>query len=271
MFLIEPSNLYEMSHNHLIADKLTMPADFSGLSRIRLLELLEKSLATCTSTVISARAGAGKTTLVVDFARRSGRTVAWYKVDSPDGELPVFLDYLSASIRQQLKKFRISLHFTSSSSQAEEHAASIAERFVYELGESGNQPLLIVIEDLHLVCDSPWLIPFVTRLLPLLPSHIHVLITSRTMPPAPLWRMRSKQTLTVIDEEALKFNRAEAVELFRSFGLSQEQAFIALDHTRGRAAALSNVAVTLKMAGHVEQDYEQFCQSDGLKAESGKN
>ena len=68
------------------------------------------------------------------------------------------------------------------------------------------------------------------------------------MPPAPLWRMRSKQTLTVIDEEALKFNRSEAIELFKTFGLTQEQACIALDHTHGRAAALSSFAVTLQLA-----------------------
>ncbi|HEY6120057.1 MAG TPA: hypothetical protein VIV66_08870 [Pyrinomonadaceae bacterium] len=248
MFLIERSNSSENSHKHLILDKLMMPARFSGVSRPRLLDLLEKSLASCTSTIISARAGAGKTTLAVAFAQQSKRRIAWYKVDSSDGDLSVFLAYLSASIRHQLKRFCVPIDYADSTTTMEDRAVSIAERFVYELAESGDEPLLIVVEDLHLICDSPWLIPFVTRLLPLLPSHIHVLITCRTMPPAPLWRMRSKQTLTVIDDDTLKFNRAEAVELFRRFGLSEDQAFIALDHTRGRAAVLSSFAVTLQMA-----------------------
>jgi len=248
MFLIEPSIYWEMSSTHLILEKLMMPAQLPRLSRSRLLTLLEKSLASCTSTIISARAGAGKTALAVDFARSCGRRVAWYKVDAPDGELPAFLEYLSAAIREQRPGFRGPREAELPMDAVADHAVSIAERFVYELAESGNEPLLIVIEDLHLVCDSTWLIPFVTRLLPLLPSHVHVLITSRTMPPAPLWRMRSKQTLAVIDEETLKFNRSEAVALFQGYGLSQEQACIALDHTHGRAAALSSFAMTLQLA-----------------------
>jgi len=248
MFLIEPSIFAEMPTTHLILEKLMMPEQFPRLARPRLLELLEKSLAICTSTIISARAGAGKTSLAVDFARRCGRRVAWYKVDAPDGELPAFFDYLSASIRQQRPQFCGPLDFALVLRGGADQAVSIAERFVYELAESGDEPLLIVIEDLHLVCDSTWLMPFVTRLLPLLPSHVHVLITCRTMPPGPLWRMRSKQTLAVIDEETLKFNRQEAVALFQTFGLSYEQACIALDHTHGRAGALSNFATTLQFA-----------------------
>jgi LuxR family maltose regulon positive regulatory protein len=105
---------------------------------------------------------------------------------------------------------------------------------------------LIVIEDLHLVSDSYWLVPFFTRLLPLLPSDVHVLITSRNLPPAPLWRMRSKQSLVVVDETTLAFTRTEAIALFDSYGLSPEQASIALDHTHGRAGALDDSAAFLQ-------------------------
>jgi len=72
-----------------------------------------------------------------------------------------------------------------------------------------------------------------------------MIITSRTVPPAPLWRMRSKQTLSVIDEAALAFTRPEAIELFESFGLTSEQANVALNHTHGRAAALVRIATSL--------------------------
>jgi len=78
-----------------------------------------------------------------------------------------------------------------------------------------------------------------------LPSDVHLLITSRNLPPAPLWRMRSKQSLVVMDEETLAFTRAEAVALFESYGLSSDQASIALDHTHGRAASLCESAAFL--------------------------
>jgi LuxR family maltose regulon positive regulatory protein len=124
----------------------------------------------------------------------------------------------------------------------------LAEAFVHELERNPGPPLLVVIEDLHLVCDADWLVPFFRRLLPLLPSDVHMLITSRTMPPAPLWRMRSKQTLAVIDEDTLSFTRNEAVQLFESYKLTAEQASIAFDHSHGRAAALATLAATLQYA-----------------------
>ena len=120
--------------------------------------------------------------------------------------------------------------------------------FMNLLKEQTANPLLIVIEDLHLVSDSDWLSPFFTRVLPLLPSEVHVLITSRNLPSAPLWRMRSKQSLVVIDEATLAFTRSEAIELFASYGLSREQASIALDHTHGRAGALDESAEFLQQS-----------------------
>jgi ATP/maltotriose-dependent transcriptional regulator MalT len=61
--------------------------------------------------------------------------------------------------------------------------------------------------------------------------------------------MRSKQSLVVIDEATLAFTRAEAIELFESYGLSGDQASIALDHTHGRAGALDRSAAFLQRSG----------------------
>jgi ATP/maltotriose-dependent transcriptional regulator MalT len=61
--------------------------------------------------------------------------------------------------------------------------------------------------------------------------------------------MRSKQTLAVIEEEMLAFTRQETNELFGSYGLSAEQATVALDHSNGRAAALTALAETLNVSG----------------------
>ena len=75
------------------------------ISRVRLLNTLHGSLASCTSTIINGRAGTGKTMLATDFAHRSGRRVAWYKVDASDGDLRVFFQYLIESVRRERKRF----------------------------------------------------------------------------------------------------------------------------------------------------------------------
>jgi len=245
MFLIECSKNTTANNAELIVEKITVPAQLPQLSRPRLLALLQKSLASCTSTILSGRAGTGKSALARDFARNCGRGVAWYKVDAAEGELEIFFQYLIASIRTQRPNFGNKALLPGTETAPLDQIPLLAEAFVYELVEGENQPLLIVIEDLHLIYDSEWLVPFFRRLLPLLPSEIHVLITSRTMPPTPLWRMRSKQTLSVIEEDVLAFTRRETMELFESYGLSTEQANIAFDHSHGRAAALTGFAATL--------------------------
>jgi LuxR family maltose regulon positive regulatory protein len=246
MFLIDSSHDLAMPKLELITDKIAPPLRTPRLSRLRLLSMLEKSMAAGTSTIISGRAGTGKTALALDFARTCGRPVAWYKIDAPDADPLVFFNYLISSIQESRPGFGIRSLTSLIESTDLERMAWLAEAFVYELAEGETaSPLLIVIEDLHLVSDSDWLVPFFTRLLPLLPSEVHVLITSRNLPAAPLWRMRSKQSLVVIDEATLAFTRFEATELFASYGLSGEQASIALDHTHGRAGALDESAAFL--------------------------
>jgi LuxR family maltose regulon positive regulatory protein len=232
----------------LVLEKIAVPSP-RGISRQRLLGLLHKSLVSCTSTVISGRAGTGKTVLAAQFASNCGRSIVWYKVDAPEGELPVFFEYLVGSIQTQLPNFGRNSLVPLVTLLTQEQISLLAEAFIYELLQNEPKPLLVVIEDLHLVCDSEWLVPFFHRLLPLLPPEVHMLITSRTMPPAPLWRMRSKQTLSVVEEDTLTFTTAEALELFESYGLNGEQACIALDHTNGRANALDNFAASLIRSG----------------------
>jgi LuxR family maltose regulon positive regulatory protein len=243
MFVIESTEA-RTAPAELIAEKITIPSPFPSVSRPRLAGLLEDSLRSCTSTILSGRAGTGKTALALDFARNCGRKVAWYKVDAPEAELGIFFQYLSASIRKQRPTFGATF-LRLVRTTPPDRISLLAEAFVYELAEGADKPLLIVIEDLHLVCDSQWLVPFFKRLMPLLPADVHLLITSRTMPPAPLWRMRSKQTLFVIDEDTLAFTRQEATLLFKNYGLSSEHASIALDHTRGRASSLTRFATSL--------------------------
>src|SRR5918997_517827 len=227
----------------LILDKITLPCETPRVSRRRLLDALHESMACCTSTVIYGRTGTGKTMLATDFAKRSDRRVAWYKVDASEVDMHAFLQYLVASVRNQHPGFGRKTLALLSSSGAMPDAALLAESFVYEMTMlEADEPLLIVIDDLHLLYDAEWIVPFFGRLLPLLPVEAHMILIGRTLPPAPLWRMRSKQTLRVLEESALAFTLAEAEELFTSYGLHTKPAAQALAETWGRAAALDYAA-----------------------------
>lgn len=233
----------------IILDKITTPGEQPRISRPRLLNTLHGSLANCTSTIINGRAGTGKTLLAADFAHRCGRRVAWYKVEASDGDLQVFFKYLVASVQQWRPGFgqEALMQLVETATLAD--IPMLAEAFVYELLDSKCEPLLMVIDDLHLVYDAEWVVPFFRRLLPLLPDEAHMLITGRSLPPAPLWRMRSKQTLCVIEEPTLLFTELEATRLFSNYGLAETQARVALNQTHGRASSLNAMARLLVEAG----------------------
>lgn len=220
----------------LIEHKIFPPQEKPAFSRKRLLDALESSLETHTVTVLAGRAGTGKTVLSLDFARHCYRNVAWLKVDATDSEIWTFLRYLSGCVARIYPRF--GRHRWSYALQGEFNPSILAELYVYEV-QRLREPLLLVLDNLHHVYDSDWFVPFFSRLISLLPSDVHLLILARSLPPAPLWRTRSKQKLCVIDEQALAFTLSEAEELFESLGLDVEGARKAHSHSRGVAAVLN--------------------------------
>jgi len=230
----------------LSEEKMTIPAIAQVPPRNRLIDLLLTGLPDFNSTMLCGRAGTGKSVLAVETARRSGRKTAWYKVDSLDTDHRVFLRYLSTSICRQMPEMELGQLITFSEQAHLGDLEVAAEMLVYRLIELADTPLLIVIDDLHLVYDSPWVIPFFGRLLPLLPSRVHLLFAGRSLPPTPLWRMRSKQNLNVIDETVLTFTYEETANLFEHYKVSlksSEQSIEdILNQTRGRAAKIEEIA-----------------------------
>jgi LuxR family maltose regulon positive regulatory protein len=233
----------------IIPSKITIPAEIPRVCRQGLLDSLREDLKPCHATVINGRAGTGKTMLAVDFVRSHEGRAAWYKVDAPDMSLPVFMEYLVASVarlrpgfgRQTLDCCARAFGGGETLAGGEFDVAELAEAFAHDL-ERQAEPLVLVIDDLHLIYDADWIVPFFHRLLPSLPAETRMLILERGLPPSPTWRLRSKQRLFVITEQMLAFTPSEAEELFSGYGLSAEEARLALKQTRGRAAALHAVA-----------------------------
>jgi len=243
----------------LILEKITAPQKLPRVTRGRLLEKLHDSIHSCAATIISGRAGTGKTLLATDFAWGCGRHVAWLKVDASDAILESFFQYLAETVNKQLPVFNGQDFKCLAETVSHKAIPLLAERFVYDLEKCGGVPLLIVIENLHLIYDADWVEPFFTRLLPLLPADVHTLISCRSLPPTPLWRMRSKQTLCVIEETELAFTEEEAEELLLSYGLGVETARLGIIESRGRASALDEFALRLCTSTRTKHSAPQNC------------
>src|SRR5215217_6461518 len=167
----------------LVSTKLRpSPSRPKMVARSRLTEKLTRK-AGRRLTLISAPAGFGKTTLLLEWLRgREGdeRSVAWVSLDEGDNDPVRFLSYLVAALRRTGE-------------------VDIGEGILSALRSP--EPPRIDSESVHGV---------VTFLLEHLPENAHLVVASRVDPPLPLPRLRARNQMTKLDAADLSFTSEEA-------------------------------------------------------------
>jgi len=224
---------------HILNEKLEIP-DCAGLvERPRLIQKLDRSLSHFAATLVSGRAGTGKTSIAAEYARTRKR-VAWFTVESSDVDWNVFASYLAASVQRVAENKKA----VGDSLQAVTNSSPVAmEIFLYviasvlETDEKEDRPLL-VLDGIHHLFDAEWFGEFFSILQPSLSELADMLLLCRSKPPNPLWRLRSKQQLDVIDEKTLAFDRDETILLLKQVGRSQAEAARIHAETFGRVSKL---------------------------------
>ena len=227
---------------HVLAEKLRIPRYRGLVRRTRLENMLQKSLGQFPATLISGRAGTGKTTLAAEFARRQQRA-AWYTVESADIEWNVFAHYFATCVLRSIGSKAVVADVLPEDIHASQSviATFLINVFAEAETELLHEPLLVVLDGIHHVFDADWFGEFFSLLLSSLPENVNLLLLCRSKPPNPLWRLRSKQQLNVIDEKVLAFNLAETVELAKKAGCSRSVAERAHAETFGRVSKLLQV------------------------------
>lgn len=229
---------------HILWEKLKVPDASDLILRPRLTDALRKSTAQFNATLVSGRAGTGKTTLAAEYSRRYKQT-AWYSVESTDVDWHLFANYFAASL---LGRARIGS--VASPSDGDLDQTVMAKFIDYLLAEAAvgqeHHPMLIVLDNLHHIFDAAWFPDFFQLLVSSLPDSAHLLMLCRSKPPNPIWRMRSKQILYVVDEKLLAFNLKETIALFKAGGLSERTARKAHEDSFGRISKLATIADSLR-------------------------
>jgi len=230
--------------HHILWEKLCVPlANKSLIDRPRLDEMLERSLSQFGATLISGRAGTGKSALAGSFAN-ARRNAAWYSLESSDLDWKTFSRHFSACVLKSLSSeelLKVDLAYSDDSSLpgVSRYLAALFSKVEWL---HSNKELLIVLDDLHKIFDAEWFGDFFNLLLYSLPSETQLLLLCRSKPPKPLWRLRSKQMLNVIDEKLLAFNVRETEQLFRASGLTKKSAHEAYAGSFGRISKLIEIA-----------------------------
>lgn len=224
-------------------EKIRVPAVDNAVVRKRLLNQIAKSLEQYGATMLEGRSGMGKTALAAAFTK-SYEDVAWYSIDSADSEWNVFFKYFEASFANW-KMTDEQFSCGDSFEDAKFGQYGIAHQIEALLSQFGltdsNKTRLIVLDNVHNVFDADWFADFFQALIQSILPNMHVLVLSRCQPPTPLWRLRSKQSLGVIDERLLAFNETEIHDFCKLFGVSPDAGKIALDTSFGRISKIREI------------------------------
>jgi ATP/maltotriose-dependent transcriptional regulator MalT/DNA-binding SARP family transcriptional activator len=197
-------------------------------------------------TLVAAPAGSGKTTLVADFVRAHAHQFVWYQLDHTDADPLVFLEYLTHGVRQAVPGFGdVTLSYLrQSADEVARQPARAVDVFLNEVLQEVSRRLVVVLDDYHHLGRDTGVHAVLDRLISYLPDVLHVIVVSRDVPPLALSRLRSQDSLAIIDRQELLFTDEETRELFRQvfdLELTPEQLTEYRERTQGWITALQLV------------------------------
>ncbi|QYK51571.1 MAG: hypothetical protein KF701_03540 [Anaerolineales bacterium] len=196
------------------------------LRRVRLVDTLHQNLHR-KLTFVSAPAGYGKTTLLVDFAADVDAHVCWYRIGPEDGDLVQFAQHIVAAFQQQFPGFGLALEERLNTPGARPDAPSIATELINAIQEQVPDFSVLVLDDYHLAGENQQIVDFLESLLEHLPDHLRILIGSRSVYGIPAASLYIRDELVTISADELRFRADELQKLVLQnyrMRLSQEEA-----------------------------------------------
>jgi LuxR family transcriptional regulator, maltose regulon positive regulatory protein len=151
------------------------------LTRPRLLEMmlafLDKKL-----VLVSAPAGYGKTSLLVDLSQNSDLAFCWLALDELDRDPQRFFAYFVESITHRFPDFGSRTRSALNNLTSLDHGMEqLVITLVNEIYDRIPQHFVIVLDDYHLIGDVPAIQRFLSRLAQLVDENFHLVISSRVL------------------------------------------------------------------------------------------
>ncbi len=249
----------------LLATRFFVPArPASWLSRPRLLDRLQGVLHGPV-TLVSATAGFGKSSLVSDWiCSRPDLRASWLSLESSDNEWPRFFRYFATAWEHLIPGVGHAARTEPDFSTSPDHEAFL-NSLLNDLA-AGYDPLsprhaVIVLDDYQCV-KNPAIHETIQFTAEHLPPDCHLILVTRSDPPLPLARWRSRGQLLELRTEALRFTPQESTEFLNRVSgleLTDQQVAILDSRTEGWVVGLQMAALSLSG----RKDTDQFVRAFG--------
>ena len=207
-----------------------------------------------------APAGYGKTTLLSQWAERSGQAFAWVSVEERDNDPKVLLAYVAEALDAvEPIGGRV---FDALASPGSSVPGSVVPRLSSAFA-SMTAPVVLVLDDVHVLRDSEC-----RAALSVLADHVpggsRLVLAGRAEPPLRLARLRTEGRLLEIGPGDLSLTREEASSLLRNADLTLGDDEVAALHrrTEGWPAGLYLAALCIREGGPAETAVVTFAGDD---------
>jgi ATP/maltotriose-dependent transcriptional regulator MalT len=238
------------------------------LRRVRLLDTLHQNLHR-KLTFVSAPAGYGKTTLLIDFAEDIDAQVFWYLIGPDDNDLGQFMRHVVAAFQQRIPDFGQGIEQSLAAPGSGPDPASLAAELINEIERRVTDFSLLVLDDYHLAGENEQIVDLIEHLLEHLPDQLRILMGSRSVYGIPTANLYIRDELITISAEELRFRPSELQRLVSQnyhVRLSQEQAEELAKRADGWIVAIMLAVRSMengalpKFSGAMDQVYEFLAQ-----------
>jgi LuxR family maltose regulon positive regulatory protein len=226
-----------LSENPVTRTRITIPRRRADLiSRQRLLDSLS-DLIDYRLILITAPAGYGKTSLLVDFATQTELPVCWYTINPLDIEPQLFISNLVSSLAIRFPKFGQQAMSALKSSKGMLDLDYISSVIINDLIDNVSEHFVLILDDYYLVHDSAQIRNFVSRFVQDMDENCHLVLTSRMLLSLPIITLlAARAQVGGLSFEDLAFQQDEIQQFFlqnQNISLSSQETDEILETTEG--------------------------------------
>ena len=216
-----------------------------AVSRPRLLQRLNTAAIDSPVILVRAPAGYGKSTLLAQFAAADRRRCAWLSIEERDEDAVVLLHDLAHSLgtlgepdEALLERLRVG---------ASGVTTVALPKLIASLAELAEEPLLIVLDDVHHL-TSVEALDVLQVLCDHTPPGCCLVLGGRARPQIRLGRLRAEGRLWELKTGDMRMTPAEGAAMLRAAGaeVDDEEAALVVQRTEGWPAAIYLAALVLR-------------------------